>query len=155
MNLNTNVVLEFRDICKLFLIRCFCREFPVQDVFGNELGICSLSGTPFVVVFDRRSDAFFPADPEHSFVIHLDSMVTFQIIPYSSIALVRTFHVDLFNLISNPFVFCFISRNAPVEPFIVCSTAYMAQLAKRTDRISMIFMFFLNRLIGIPVSDQA
>ena len=155
MNLNTNVVLEFRDICKPFLIRCFCREFPVQDVFCNELRICSLPGTPFIIVFDRRFDAFFSADSKHSFVIRFDSMVTFQIIPYSSITLVRAFHVDFFNFISYPFVFYFISRNAPVEPFIVSRTAYMTHLAKCYDGISMLFMLFFDCLIALSVPDQA
>ena len=89
MDLDASVVLEFCDIGQPFLIRCLRCEFPVQDILCNKLRICSLPGTSVAAVLDRRFDAFLPADPEYSFVVRFDSMVTFQIIPYSAISFRR------------------------------------------------------------------
>ena len=155
MNLNPDVILEFRDICQPFLVWCFRSKLSVQDILRDKLRIGSLPGAPVVTILNRGFDPFLPADPKHPFVISLDPMVTLQIIPYPSITLIRTFPVDLLNLISNPFVFCFICRNASMEPFIVCSTAYMPQPAKRSDRITMVFLLFFDCLIDLSVPDQA
>ena len=105
MNLDTGIVLEFRDIGQPFLVRCLRYEFPVQDILGNKLRICSLPGTTVVTVLDRRFDAFLPADPKYSFVVNLHSMVTFQVIPYSAITFIGIFHVNFFDFISNLFIF--------------------------------------------------
>ena len=82
-------------------------------------------------------------------------MVTFQIIPYPAVALVRTSHMDLFNRISDPVVFCFISRGISVNPFVVCGAAYMPQPAERPDRVTMPLVFFLDCLVDLSVPDQA
>ena len=105
-------------------------------------------GTSVVGILDRGFYPFLPADPQYAFVVYLDAVIRLQIILYSTIAFIGTFQVDLL-------VLCFIGRNTSVEPFVVCCTAYMPKLAKRSDRISMLFMFFLNRLIDLLMSDQA
>ena len=82
-------------------------------------------------------------------------MIPFQLVTNPAVAFVRTRHMDPFNLISNPLVFCFASRNLSTQPFIVCSTAYMSQSAKRSDWIAMPFMFFFDCLIDLGVPYQA
>ena len=115
----------------------------------------SLPGTSVVGILDRRFDPFLPADPQYAFVVYLDAVILLQINLYSTITLIGTFRVDLLDHIGDPFVLCFIGRNTSAEPFVVCGPVHMAQLAKRSDRISMLFMFFLNRLIDLLMSDQA
>ena len=133
------IPFEFGDICQPFFIGLISCKLPVQDVLSNELRIVCLSGTSVIRVLDRGLDPFLSADPEYAFIVYIDSMITLQIIPYSAIALIRTGHVDLFNRLSNSFVFCFIGRDAPVKPFVVCCTAYMSQPAKRSDRVIIVF----------------
>ena len=106
-------------------------------------------------VLDRGFDPFLPTDPKYTFIVCLDSMITFQIIPYSAVALIRTGHMDLFNLLSDSFVFCLTSRDASVKPFIVCRTAYLSQLAKNSYWITIRFVFFLDCLIDVSMPDQA
>ena len=136
MELNAYVILEFSDVCQPLLI-------------------CSLSGAPVTGILDRGLDSFFAADPEHTFIVYLDSVVALQIIPYSAVTHIGTGHVDFFNLFSDPLIFDFISRDASVKPFVVGCTAYMPQLAKRPDRITMFFVFLFDRLIDLSVPDQA
>ena len=130
MDLYASVILEFCDVRQPFLVRSFCRKVSVQDVFGNELRIFSMPGASIVGVLDRRLDSFFATDSQYTLVVYLDPMITLQIIPDSSVAFIRSLRVDLFNLICNPLVFCFISGNAPVKPFVVSGTAYMPQIAQ-------------------------
>ena len=130
MDLYASVILEFCDVRQPFLVRSFCRKVSVQDVFSNELRIFSMPGASIVGVLDRRLDSFLPADSQYTLVVYLDPMITLQVIPDSSVAFIRSLRVDLFNLICNPLVFCFISGNAPVKPFVVSGTAYMPQIAQ-------------------------
>ena len=130
MDFYASVILEFCDIRQPFPVRSFCRKVSVQDVFSNELRIFSMPGASIVGVLDRRLDSFLPADSQYTLVVYLDPMITLQIIPDSSVAFIRSLRVDLFNLICNTFVFCVISGNAPVKPFVVSGTAYMPQIAQ-------------------------
>ena len=130
MDFYASVILEFCDIRQPFLVRSICRKVSVQDIFRNELRIFSMSGASIVGVLDRRLDSFLAADSQYTLVVYLDPMITLQIIPDSSVAFIRSLRVDLFNLICNPLVFCFISGNAPVKPFVVSGTAYMPQIAQ-------------------------
>ena len=130
MDFYASVILEFCDIRQPFPVRSFCRKVSVQDVFSNELGIFSMPGASIVGVLDRRLDSFLAADSQYTLVVYLDPMITLQIIPDSSVTFIRSLRVDLFNLICNPLVFCFISGNVPVKPFVVSGTAYMPQIAQ-------------------------
>ena len=130
MDLYASVILEFCDVRQPFPVRSFCRKVSVQDVFSNELRIFSMPGASIVGVLDRRLDSFLAADSQYTLVVYLDPMITLQVIPDSSVAFIRSLRVDLFNLICNPLVFCFISGNAPVKPFVVSGTAYMPQIAQ-------------------------
>lgn len=149
------IPFEFCDVRQPFLIWSFRCEISVQYVICNKLGIYRLSCTPVIGILDRGLNPFLTADPKHSFIICLDSVITFQIIPYSAIALIRTGYMDFFDFISNVFICCFISRFLSVKPFVVCRTAYRSQFAERTNRITMLFVFFFDCLIDLPVSDQA
>ena len=63
--------------------------------------------------------------------------------------------MDFFNLISDSFIFRLISRSASLEPFIVSSPGYMTKFTKRSDRITMLFVFFFDCLVDMPMPDQA
>lgn len=82
-------------------------------------------------------------------------MIPFQIIPNPAVTFVRTFQMDFFNLISNPFVFRLISRDISMQPFIVCGTTYMPKLTKLTDRIAMSFVLFFDSLVDLYIPYQA
>jgi hypothetical protein len=77
----------------------------VQKILGNILGILSLPGTAVVTVFHSRAYIFGTADAQHSLVIHMDTMVVAQIIIEPSVAFVRAFFVDLFNLVGQTLIF--------------------------------------------------
>ena len=117
--------------------------------------MCCPPGTSVVGILDRGFYPFLPADPQYAFVVYLDAVILLQIILYSTITLIGTFRVDLLDHIGNPFVLCFIGRNTSVEPFVVCCTAYMPKLAERSDRITMLFVFFFDRLVDLSMPDQA
>ena len=82
-------------------------------------------------------------------------MISVQVITDSPVPLIRTLHVDFFNLIRDSFVFRLISRNASMEPLIVSSPVYMAKFTKPSDRIPMFFVFFFDRLVDMLMPDQA
>ena len=42
-----------------------------------------------------------------------------------------------------------------MEPFIVSRPRYMTEFTKRSNRITMLFVFFFDRLIDMPIPDQA
>ena len=42
-----------------------------------------------------------------------------------------------------------------MEPFIVSSPGYMTQFAKCSDRITILFVFFFDCLVDMPMPDQA
>ena len=81
-------------------------------------------------------------------------MIPFQIITKPAVTFVRAFHMDLFNLISNPLVFRLISRDVSMQPFIICGTTYMTKLTKLTDRIVMLFVLFFDSLIDLCIPYQ-
>ena len=154
MDFNADIILKFRDICQPFLVWCLCCEFSVKDVFRNKLRIIRPSGTAAVRIFNRGFDAFFSSDPQYPFVIYFDIVIPVQIITYSPVSLIRTLPMDFFYLLGNLFVFFLISWNTPMQPFIVCSPAHLSQPAKGNDRISVLFMFFFDRLIDLLMPDQ-
>ena len=82
-------------------------------------------------------------------------MVTFQIISYSAVTFFRILPMDLFYFIGDSVVFCFLNRGISAQPFIVCCPAYMPELTKSTDRITMLFVFFFDRLVDLSMPDQA
>ena len=117
--------------------------------------MCCPPSTSVVGILDRGLYPFLPADPQYAFVVCFDAVIRLQIIIYSTITFIGTFRVDFLDHIGNPIVLCFIGRNTSVEPFVVCGPVHMAQLAKRSDRISLFFVFFLDRLIDLLMPDQA
>ncbi len=155
MDLDSCIILEFCNVCQPFLIRRLCREFSVQNIFCDELGICRLSGAAIVGILDCGFDTFLPTDSKYPLVVCLDAVISVQIITYSPVPLIRAFHVDLFNLISDFFIFHLISRSVSMEPFIVSRPRYMTEFTKRSNRITMLFVFFFDRLIDMPIPDQA
>lgn len=69
------IPFKFCDIREQFLILSFCCEISVQYVLCDKPGICRLSCTPVIGILDP----FLTADPKHSFIICLDSVMMFMI----------------------------------------------------------------------------
>ena len=82
-------------------------------------------------------------------------MIPLQIVADPPVALVGALHVDLLYLIGNPPVIRFAGRDFPAQPLVVCRAAHMSQFTKRINRISVSFVFFFDRLIDLPMPDQA
>jgi len=82
-------------------------------------------------------------------------MISVQIIADPSVPFIRILLVDLFDLISDPFVFRFMSRLASSQPFVVRCSVYTPKITKRTDRIPLLFVLLFDRLIDRSMPDQA
>lgn len=82
-------------------------------------------------------------------------MVTFQVISYSVVSLIRRICMYLFDFIRNALVFNLISWNLPMGSFVIRCPAYISKSAKRTNRIIMDFVFFFDCLINLSLSKQA
>ena len=119
VDFDADEILKLCHISQPFLVRSLCCKFSVQDVFRNELRVCCLPGTTVIGILDCGFNIFLTANPQHPLVICFDVVISFQVITYSAVALIRAFYMDLFNFISDSFIFCLISRNTSLEPFIV------------------------------------
>ena len=119
VNLSSLIPLEFCYIGKPLLVGLCSIELPVQKILSKILRILCLPGTSAVVVFHSRAYISGPADAEHPLVIDMDTMVMAQVVIESPVAFVRTFLVDLFNLVRKAFVL----RSSPAQfsgsPFVV------------------------------------
>ena len=82
-------------------------------------------------------------------------MISVKIISDSTISFIRTFVMDFFYHLGDSFIFGFIERDLPVQPFVIRSSAYFSKLAKCNNWITMLRMFFFNGLINMFISQQA
>ena len=92
------------------------------------LWVTGLSGASVVCVFDCRLDSFFAADTQDSFVVHIHSVISFQIIPNSSISLVRIFSAALLDRFGDPLVLADPFPEIAFGPFVVSGSCYMEDL---------------------------
>lgn len=106
MYLNTLIPFELRHIREPLFVGLCSVELSVQKILGNILGIFGLPGTAMIVVFHSRPYISGPADPQHSLVIDMDTMIMAKIIIEPSVAFVRAFFVDLFNRVGQTLIFC-------------------------------------------------
>ena len=96
---------EFCDIRQPLFIRPVCVELAVQDVFRNVLRIGCIPRAPVARILYGGSYISASANAQRSLVIDFRAVVFFQIIPDSSVSLIRTFCMDLFHQISDALVF--------------------------------------------------
>lgn len=69
------------------------------------LRVFGLPGAAMVIVFHSGPYISGPADTQHPLVIDVDTMVMPQIVIESSVTFIRVFIMDLFNLVSQTFIF--------------------------------------------------
>ena len=88
-NFRTNVILEFRYICKPFFIGFICMEIPVQYVFCNILRIRRMTCAAMICILNCRLHTFCTANSQNTLVIYRYVMVTLQIITNAPISFIR------------------------------------------------------------------
>ena len=150
VNLYPLIPLKFCHIGEPLLIGLCSIKLPVQKILGKILRVLSLSGTAVVVVLYRGTDISGSTDTKHSLVVDIDAVVMSQIVIEPSIPLVRTFLVDLFNLICKAFIFYSPAALLSAGPFVVGRACYMKQLTSQLNGIPL----FLVRIpdCGIDVA---
>ena len=105
VNLAAFIPLEFCHIGEPLLVGLCGIKLPVQKILSNILRILSLSGTAVVAVLYRGADISGSTDTKYSLVVDIDAVVMSQIVIEPSVALIRTFLVDLLNHICEAFIF--------------------------------------------------
>ena len=88
-NFRTNVILEFRYICKPLFIGFICMEIPVQYVFCNILRIRCMTCAAMICILNCRLHTFCTANSQNTLVIYRYVMVTLQIITNAPISFIR------------------------------------------------------------------
>lgn len=99
------IPFEFCHIGKPFLVCLYSIKLTIQKVFRNMLRVFGLPGAAMVIVFHSGPYISGPADTQHPLVIDVDTMVMPQIVIESSVTFIRVFIMDLFNLVSQTFIF--------------------------------------------------
>ena len=74
-------------------------EVTVQIVHGDMCRIITAPGAALRLPFDRGLDVFFTADPQDTLVIHNDTMLFIQFIPYPPVTHVWMLFMDAFDLL--------------------------------------------------------
>ena len=150
--LHTLKPLEFGHIGEPLLIGLCGIKLPVQKVLGKILRILRSPRAAMVVVLDRGTDISGPADAEHPLVIDMDTVVMTQIVIKPPIALVRTFCVDLLNLVRKSFIFGSSLAQLPGIPFVVSRASYMEQFAGQFNGIALFRVCFPDGSIDMALS---
>ena len=93
------------------------------------LRIICLPCASVVIVLDGGLDAYGPADAENSLIIHMDMFIMPQIIVDAPVTLIRTLHVDLFDLFRYLFILYRSGALCPGCPPMVGGSRNMQQSA--------------------------
>ena len=146
------IPLKFCHVGEPLLIGLCGIKLPVQKVLGKILRILRSPRAAMVVVLDRGTDISGPADAEHSLVVDMDTVVMTQIVIKPPIALVRTFCVDLLNLVRKSFIFGSSLAQLPGIPFVVSRASYMEQFAGQFNGIALFRVCFPDGSIDMALS---
>lgn len=146
------IPLKFCHVGEPLLIGLCGIKLPVQKVLGKILRILRSPRAAMVVVLDRGTDISGPADAEHPLVIDMDTVVMTQIVIKPPIALVRTFCVDLLNLVRKSFIFGSSLAQLPGIPFVVSRASYMEQFAGQFNGIALFRVCFPDGSIDMALS---
>lgn len=152
VHLSSFIPLEFCYIGKPLLVWLLCIKLPVQKVLSKILWVLRMSGAATVVIFHGRADISGPADAEHPFVIDMDTVVMTQIVIEPPVALIRTFCVDLLNLVRKSFIFGSSLAQLPGIPFVVSRASYMEQFAGQFNGIALFRVCFPDGSIDMALS---
>jgi hypothetical protein len=82
------------------------RNCRFKKILGNILGILGLPSVYMIAILKCGFNIFGIADTQHSTVIHTGNVIMPQAINDSSVVIVITFHVNLFNGFGNLLIFC-------------------------------------------------
>lgn len=111
-----------------------------------------MPGAAMVVVLDRGTDIFDPADAEHPFVIDMDAAVMAQIVVEPPVSLIWAFLVELFELFRKPFIL----RSPPAQlagsPSVVGRACHMEQLTGQFNGIVRFLVCLPDRGIDAALS---
>ena len=111
---------ELRHISKPLFVWPVRIELAVQDVFSDILRIFRSPRTAVVVVLNGGFDTFGAADTENAFIVHMNVLVVLKIVVNAAVALVRTGHMDLLDLLRKTLVFHCAGTLFPGGPAVVC-----------------------------------
>ncbi len=81
--------MKLSNISQPFFIRLVRLKISIKHVFGDVLGIRSLSGASVVCILDRRLNVPLPTDPQYSFIVDFYAVIPFQIIPNPAVSFIR------------------------------------------------------------------
>ena len=152
MYLKTLIPFELRYIGQPFLIGLCGVKLAIQKVFSNILRVLSLPGAAMVIIFHSRSYVPGTADAQYPLVIDVDTMVMPQIVIEPPVTFIRVFIMDLFNLVSQTFIFRGSAAQFPRCPFVVGRTGYMEQFAGRFNGKSLCLMALFNGYVNMALS---
>ena len=152
VNLDPLIPLEFCHIGEPLLIRFCSIKLPVQKILGKILRVLSLSGTAVVVVLYRGTDISGSTDTKHSLVVDTDAVVMSQIVIEPSVPLIRTFRMDLLNLVCEAFIFYSPAALLSGSPFVVSRACHMKQLTGQLNGIPFFLVRLPDRSIDVTLS---
>ena len=102
-----------------------------------------------------RSSSFFPllpADAEDSLVIYINAVIVLQGVPDPPVSHIRMFTMDFFHSGSYELIQLIVVIICVIQPFIVCSSGYIAELAKPAYRVfRMLFSKFFYCYVYVQV----
>ena len=128
--LHTLKPLEFGHIGKPLFIGLCGIKLPVQKVFGKILRVLRSPRAAMVVVLDRGTDISGPADAEHPLAVDMDAAVMAQIVVEPPIALIRTFRMELFELLRKLLILRSPPAQLPGSPSVVGRARCMEQFMR-------------------------
>ena len=122
-------------------------KVSIQHILCDVLRILRSPRTTVVAVLDGGLNVFLAADPQDSLVINLDIMVMTEIIVDAAIPLVRTLHVDLFDLFCNCLVFSCPGTLSSGRPSIIGCSGHLQHFACFFHGVSAFRAILLDRLV--------
>ena len=124
------VPLEFCHIGELLFVGLCGIKLSVQKILGKILRIFCVSGAAAASVLDRGADISGPADAEHPLAVDMDAAVMAQIVVEPPIALIRTFRMELFELLRKLLILRSPPAQLPGSPSVVGRARCMEQFMR-------------------------
>lgn len=99
MYFNAFIPLELCYICEPLLVRLVRKEFPIKKIFGYKLWILRFPGAAMVIILNGGLNVLDAADAQNALVVYMDVLIVSKIVIDAPVSLVRTLHVNLFDLL--------------------------------------------------------
>ena len=152
VDFNTLIPLEFCYICKPLGIGLGCIKIPVQDVLCQVLWISSVACTAVATVLNSGLDALYSANAQYSFVVHMNTVIVFQVVPDAPVAFIWAFCVDLLDLLCKLLVVSTTFAQLSGKPCIIGGTGYMEIRTPKLDWVSIFLVALPNTVILLNLS---